>query len=130
MERKKQALEVVLSVVGDRPMAESVLERLQEEGFLHLGYGDRDIDIIVSTFAELFGVTRTTKQDRYAARRLAASDAYGGADGVTGLMKLYKSVSLDKYAPSASSVDEFERKLPAIVTYMRKKGQQGEVVQL
>lgn len=130
MERRKYVLALIESIVGDAPTAEMVLDRLQEEGFLHLGFGNRDVDLIVGTFADLWGTTKTTKYDRFAATRLAKSDRYGGAEGIVGLLKLYHSLSTDKYAPSVSSVVQLEEKLPAIVNFLRKKGQEGEVVQL
>ena len=124
--RKEEALRIVESIVNDRPTAEAVLERLQEENFLHLGYGDRDVDLIVDTFTELFGTTKTTKHDRFAAGRLARSEGYGFAEGVVGLMKLYRQYADQQYAPSAASVAEFEDKLPKIVMFLRKTGQQQQ----
>lgn len=121
--RKQEALKLIEGIVGDMPTAEAVLERLQEENFLHLGYGDRDVDLIVDTFTELFATTKTTKSDRYAAARLARAEPYGFAEGVVGLMRLYHQYAGQQFAPSAGNVAEFEDKLPKIVQFLRRTGQ-------
>jgi hypothetical protein len=130
MNRKNYVLQLIVDIVGDKPTAEMVYERLDEEGFLHIGYGDAEIDRITKTFAELWGTTKTSRFDRFAATRLARAERYGGAEGIVGLMKLFITMQSDKYAPSVSTVQQFEEKLPAIVVFMRKKQQQNERVEL
>lgn len=93
-------------------------------------YGNKDVNLIVDTFAELFGNTKTTRYDRWAAARMAKSTRYGGAEGVVLLIKLFHSLSGDQYAPTVSSVAQFDNKLVAIVTYIKKKSNQVEIVEL
>lgn len=125
MERKKYALELIEQIVGDKPTAAMVLERLQDEGFLHLGHGNADIDQVVGGFQEAFGNTKTTRFDRFAANRLVAKY---GSQSVVGVIKLLASLQSDKYAPSVSSVVQLEEKFPNILSFVRKKGQSGEVI--
>lgn len=127
MERKLEALRVIATVVGDKPTAEMVLERLQDEGFLHLGYGDADVDRIVGTFKETFGTTVTTKYDRTSAHRMANAHT---AQAVVGVIKLFSQVQSDQYAPSVGSVAELEKKWVNVINFIRKKGQAAEVIQI
>lgn len=93
-------------------------------------YGNKDVNSIIETFSELFGNTKTTRYDRWAAARMMKSSRYGGAEGIVLLMRMFHSVSSEQYAPSVSSVSQFDAKLPAIVTYIKKKGQLMEEIQL
>lgn len=93
-------------------------------------YGDKDVNLIVGSFAELFGTTKTTRWDRFAAKRMARSDRYGNAEGIVALMKLYHSYSNEKYAPTVGSVSQFEEKLPNVVQYLKKRRDQSEEIQL
>lgn len=127
MERKKYALELIEQIVKDKPTAEMVLERLQDEGLLHFGHGNADIDQVVDGFQEAFGNTKTTRYDRFAANRLVAKY---GAQSVVGVIKLLASLSADKYAPSVSNVVQLEEKWVNILNFVRKKGQEGETVTL
>lgn len=93
-------------------------------------YGNPDVNSIVETFADLFGSTKVTRYDRWAAGRMARSKHYGGAEGVVVLIKLFHSLSDDRYAPRVSSVSQFDDKLPAIVSFVKSKGQQLERIDL
>lgn len=93
-------------------------------------YGDKDVNAIVELFNELYGVTKRSQWDRFAAHRMAISKQYGGVDGVMATIRLYHQFRAEKYAPGVSSVRQFEEKLPAIVTFLQRKMQDSEVVQL
>lgn len=125
--RRNFALEIIEKVVGDRPTAEMVLERLQDEGFIHLGHGNVEIDQVTEAFQEAFGSTKVTRYDRYAANRLVQKH---GAASIIGIIKLYASMQDDRYAPSVGSVQQLEDKWVSVLGYIRKKGQQSEVIQL
>lgn len=127
MERKEYAIKVILDVVKDRPTAEMVLERLQDEGLLHLGHGNTDIDQVVGAFQETFGNTKTTRYDRFAANRLTTKY---GAQSVVGVIKLLSSLKDDQYVPVVSNVAQLEDKWVAILNFVRKKGQSGEVIEI
>ena len=126
MERKKYALEIVEQIVKDKPTAAMVLERLQDEGFLHFGHGNADIDQVVGGFQEAFGNTKTTRFDRFAANRLVAKY---GSQSVVGVIKLLSGLQAEKYAPSVANVAQLEDKWVSVINFVRKKGQESEVVQ-
>lgn len=97
--------------------AESIVDVLIEEGVLHLGYGDADIDIITDTFKEVYGTTKTSQGDRFAARRLA--DKYG-SQAIVGIMRLLAQHSQEQYAPVVNSVTQLETKLSSVLSFLRK----------
>jgi hypothetical protein len=125
MERKKEALRIITSVVKDAPTAEMVLERLQDEGFLHLGYGDAAVDQITGAFKEEFGSIKTTKYDRMSAHRLATAHT---PQAVVGVIKLLAKVRDEKYAPTVGSVQQLEDKWVNVLSFIRKRHQQSEIV--
>ena len=118
MSKRIWVVELIAQIVGDTPTAEMVVERLTEEGVLHLGYGDADIDIVVDTFKEVFGTTRVSKQDRYAARRLATKY---GSQAVVGIMRLLHQASDNQYAPVVGSVAQLEEKWVSVLNFVRKQ---------
>lgn len=118
MSKRIWVVELIAQIVGDTPTAEMVVERLTEEGVLHLGYGDADIDIVVDTFKEVFGTTRVSKQDRYAARRLATKY---GSQAVVGIMRLLHQSSDNQYAPVVGSVAQLEEKWVSVLNFVRKQ---------
>lgn len=127
MQRKEEALKAIESVVKDRAMAEAVLERLQDDAFLHLGYGKAEVDQILGAFQEKFGSTKITKYDRTAANRLANVHT---VKMVLAAINMLSSLSNEKYAPTVGSVQQLEDKWVNVVSFLRKQQQQGEVVQL
>jgi hypothetical protein len=100
-------------------VAESVVDRLMEEGLLSLGYGDKDVDAIVVTFADTFGTTKTSRQDRFAAHRLAKEH---GSQAVVGIIRLLAQHSTEKFAPVVNSVAQLEDKMPSVLNFLRKTG--------
>lgn len=125
MERKAAALALVEAIVKDKPTAELVLERLQDEGFLHLGYGKAEVDQVVGQFKELFGNTKTTAADRAAANRLATAHT---AQAVMGVMKILAGLQHDRFAPTVGSVKQLEDKWVNVLSFIRKQQQVNEVV--
>ncbi len=105
--------------------AEMLIERLMEEGLLVLGYGDNEIDMVVNQFTESFGTTKVTRQDRWAAQRLVRK--YGGK-AVVGIIRMLASRQNESYAPVTNSVVELEKKFVSVVSFIRKQGEQGEVI--
>lgn len=127
MERKQAALELIQSVVGDKPTAEMVLERLQDEGFLHLGYGNVAVDQIVAAFKETFGNTKTSKHDRMSAHRLANAHT---TQAVVGVIQLLAQLQDHRYAPTVGSVAQLEDKWVNVVAFIRKQQQGTEVIEV
>jgi hypothetical protein len=119
MSRRTWVIELVTQIVGDKPTAEMVVDRLMEEGLLVLGYGDTDVEMIVTTFSDTFGVTRTSRQDRFAAHRLA--EKYTG-QAIAGIVRLLGERSGEKYAPVVNNVAQLEEKMPSVLNFLRAKG--------
>lgn len=103
--------------------AEMIVDRLMEEGLLHLGYGDADIDIVVETFTDTFGTTKVSKPDRWAANRLVKKY---GSQSVVGIIRLLGQGSTEKFAPVVNSVADLETKWVSVLNFLRK--QKGDEV--
>lgn len=111
----------VLEIIGaltDKATAELIVERLTDEGLLNLGYGDADVDRVLAKFANAFGTTKITKQDRFAAHRLTRKY---GAQAVTGIIQLLADNSKEKYAPLLNSVSDLEAKWVSVVNFTAKQ---------
>lgn len=129
MEKKEDAINAITPLIGDKITAGMVVERLHELGYLQLGYGNSDVDRIVSTFLETFGTTKASKVDRYAASRLAKKY---GAQSVEGVIKLFANLADDEYAPVIGSVAQLEDKWVNVMSFIRKKAKQhqdSEIIQ-
>lgn len=129
MEKKQDAINAITPLVGDKLTAEMVIERLQELGYMQLGYGNSDVDSIVGTFLETLGTTKASRADRFAASRLARRY---GAQSVNGIIKLYANLRDDEYAPVIGSVTQLEDKWVAVMSFIRKKAQKqadAEIIQ-
>lgn len=124
MERRKYVIGVVASLCDDRVVAEAIVDRLQEEGLLQLGYGNSDVDRIVETFSRVFGTTKTSQRDRWAARRLA--DVHT-AQAVCGIIQLLGSTEDSQYKPVVGSVAELEEKFVKVMNYLRKQSDNAPI---
>lgn len=119
MSRKAWVIGLVEQIVGDKPTAEMVVQRLQEEGVMHLGYGNADVDRVVQKFTDTFGTTKVTRQDRFAAHRLVRKY---GAQVVCGVVDLLAQNSDKKYAPVVGSIAQLENKIVNVLNFLRKQG--------
>lgn len=121
MERRKYVVELIASVAGvDKPTADLVVERLTEEGLLSLGYGDNDVERIVATFSQVFGTTKSSKRDRWAAHRLAEVHT---SQAVCGIITILGQKSTERYAPVVASVAELEDKWVKVMAFLRKQNE-------
>lgn len=107
----------------DVPTAEMLVDRLTEEGLLKLGYGDADVDRVVTAFADAFGTTKVSRMDRFAANRLVRKY---GAQSVVGIVQLLAQRSTEKYAPVVNSVVDLENKFVSVRNFLAKQIQSGE----
>ena len=120
---KTWVVNLIEQVVRDRPTAEMVVERLMEEGVLHLGYGDADVDNVVEQFKETFGTTKVTNTDRFAANRLVSKY---GVQSVVGIVKLLAQHSTERYAPVVGSIAQLETKWVSVLHFLRTRRDQEE----
>jgi hypothetical protein len=125
LNRRQYIVDVISNLVGNSANAEMVIERLEQEGVIHLGYGDAEVDQIVDKFTSTFGSTKTTKYDRFAAHRLAAKY---GSQAICGLIGLLGEHSVDKYAPVVNNLVQWEEKMPSILNFLRSTD--GEEIQV
>lgn len=117
--RKKYAIDLISSIVGDVPTAEMVVERLNDEGLLHLGYGDAEVDQVLEAFKEANGTTKVTKYDRFAASRMVKE--YTGK-AVVQIVKMLAQ-SNGKYKPVVNNIQQLEDKWVSVVNYLRSEHQ-------
>jgi hypothetical protein len=106
--------------------AEMIVDRLMEEGLLNLGYGNADVENIVVTFTDTFGTTKVSKQDRFAAHRLAQKY---GSQAVCGIIRLLAEKSTEKYSPVVGSVAQLESKWVNVLNFLRTTDS-DEVIQV
>lgn len=112
---RKYITEAVAKIVG-KEKAEQVLDLLSDEGVLHIGYGNADIDIVVKKFTDTFGTTKVSKYDRYAAKRL--TNKYG-RQAIVGIIQLLAENSNEKYAPVVGSITQLEEKIVSVLNFLR-----------
>lgn len=113
---KTWVVDLVSQVVKDKPTAELVVDRLMEEGVLHLGYGDADIDLVVNTFTDIFGTTKVSNTDRFAANRLVKKY---GSQAVVGIVKLLAQHNTERYVPVVGSIAQLETKWVSVLHFLR-----------
>lgn len=98
--------------------AKMIVERLSDEGLLSLGYGNADIDKVITTFAETFGTTKASKYDRFAANRIVLKY---GAQAACGIIQLLGEKSQEKYCPVVNNVAELEKKWVSVLAFLRNQ---------
>lgn len=126
MSKKEQVVELVAKSANiSYDVAESVVDRLRDEGYLVLGFGDSDIDKVVMSFSDAFGTTRTSKADRWAANRLVKKYS---SQAVVGVIQLLAQRGTENYAPVVNDVVELEKKWVSVLAFLRKTGRGGETL--
>lgn len=116
MSRYNYALQIIEQCGVDKPTAEMIVERLGEEGMLHTGYGNLNVDQVCDAFKDSFGTTKTSKYDRFAANRLATKY---GAESVVTIIKLLSQNQADRFAPTVNNVTEVEAKWVSVMKFLR-----------
>lgn len=122
---RKEVTSLLESVIGDRSLAEMSVDVLVQEGVLHIGFGEPDIDKIIEAFKTTFGTTKSSRYDRFAAKRLA--DKYG-SKSICGIIQMLGDRSGDKYAPVVNSVAQLEEKIVNVLRFLRDKSGEVEVI--
>lgn len=124
--KREYVIEIITRYVN-KGVAETIVERLEEEGLLNLHYGDSDVSTIVEAFKEAFGTTRASKYDRFSATRLARKH---GAQSVVQIIKILAAKSDDKYAPTVRDVSQLEQKWVSVVKFLRGQAETYQEVDL
>lgn len=114
--KRQYLVDVVNHIVKNKQTAEIVIDRLIEEGALHVGYGNADVDKILLSFSNTFGTTKASKYDRFSATRLASKY---GVQAILGIIGLLGQNSQEKYAPVVNNVSELESKMPSVLNFLR-----------
>lgn len=83
-----------------------------------LGYGDKDVWAITERFKNNFGTTKTTKQDRYAAHRLAKKH---GTEDILRVITALAQCADQPFAPGVNSVSQLDAKLPSVILFLKKQ---------
>lgn len=130
MNKRKYTVELIAQIVKNAPQsqavqtAEIIVDRLSEEGLLHLGYGNADIDKVVQKFTEVFGTTKVSKHDRFAANRLVSKY---GSQSVCGIIQLMADKGNEKYAPVVNDISQLEQKFVSVLNFLRKSEKGGDL---
>lgn len=122
---RKWLVDIIANYIpGDSPqiIAEPIVDRLIEEGVLHFGYGEPEIDQVVEAFKQTFGTTNTSRYDRFAAQRLVKNY---GSQAVIGIIKLLASRSTEEFAPIVNNISELEKKWVSVLNFVRKQSDSG-----
>lgn len=125
MNRRDFIIDLITEITEDKVKSGAILAVLEAEGVAHLGYGEPEVDQILTKFKHTFGNTKTTKYDRFAAHRLAQKYS---PQAVSGIIDLLGQKSQEKYAPVVGSVVQLEEKWVSVLNFLRK--QDDEVIQL
>ena len=104
--------------------AETIVDRLINEGLLHLGHGDAEVDTIVDCFSNTFGNTKTSKQDRWAANRLAKKY---GSQAICGIIQLLGANSQERFSPTVNSVAQLEEKIVTVLKFLRSAKREEKI---
>ena len=125
MTRFNEVVSVVEAALKDKLTAEQIVEKLVQEGVilqgndpkdLVIGYGNQSVDNVLRKFKDTFGNTKSTKWDRYAAKRMV--DKHTEQAVITAIDILGRST--DQYAPVVNSVSQLENKWVSVVAFIRK----------
>lgn len=129
--RRTWVVGIITQIVQDAPTtaasktADIIVDRLMEEGVLHLGYGNAEVDLVVQKFTDTFGTTKVTKTDRFAAHRLVTRY---GSQAVVGIVHLLGEHSAEKYAPVVGSITQLEDKWVSVMNFLRRNNDDREVM--
>lgn len=125
--KREYIIGLIATITDNKVLAESIVERLEEENLLNIHYGDQDVGLIVQAFVDSFGNTKTSKWDRFAAKRLANKH---GEQSVVSIIQLLSGLAEAPYAPSVNNVSDLENKFPQIIKFLRSQKSQQTMVDL
>lgn len=109
-----------------RKRQESILEALKAIGAPLPDKRNKDIQLIIDTFVNASGVTKTSKWDRFAAKRLADKH---GAENIAQLIEVYFKLPPGQYKPSIASIRQLEEKWVNVGAYMQKQSVEAPIDQ-
>jgi hypothetical protein len=113
-----RAFQILRELFGDS--AEEAYNRLKAEDLLKDGvsFGNADINTVIDSFKEHFGVTKATRYDRFAAKRLIQRH---GAEAICDTIRKLSQGQTDKFAPTVNSVSELENKWVSVNRFVNKE---------
>lgn len=114
--RRDYVLSLITPVIGNKDIANDVVDVLVKEDLINIHYGNEDVSEIVNTFKEVFGITKTSKYDRFAAKRLADKH---GTDSIVQIIKLIAQRSSEQFCPTIGSVQQLETKWVSVIRFLR-----------
>jgi predicted DNA-binding protein YlxM (UPF0122 family) len=103
-----------------RKRLEPVFKALEQVDGYKRDPRDPNIQSIVDAFSEAFGTTKSSKWDRFAAKRLHVKYQ---APEVVKLINALANATGDKFAPSVNNVAQLEEKLPQVVKFLQTKSE-------
>lgn len=114
--RRDYVSSLITPIIGNKDIADEVIDVLVKEDLLTLQYGNSDVSDIVDTFKEAFGITKTTKYDRFSAKRLADKH---GSESIVQIIKLIAQRSGEQFCPTIGSVQQLESKWVSVIRFLR-----------
>lgn len=115
-------IELVKQYVTEQ-QAGAIVDRLIEEGVVNAHFGNQEISEVIETFKQKFGTTRTSRYDRFAAKRMV--DKHGTETVIQAITAL-SMLQSRQYAPTVNNVSELERKWVGVVKFI--KGEQSTAI--
>lgn len=125
--KRQMVVDTLTRILGDVSTAETVVQVLQDEGWLNVGYGDQEVEQILAKFKDTYGTTKVTNSDRFAANRLAKQ--YGGR-AVCGIIELLGGAVGEQFVPVVNNVVELENKWVSVLSFVRKERQGTETIKV
>lgn len=107
----------ILSRFVSSEQAEAILAALEQAGLLDLtDYGNAEINAVIEQFKQVFGTTKASRYDRYAASRLIKRH---GLEMIKAVILALAARSHDKYSPTVSSISQLEEKWVNVIKFLQ-----------
>lgn len=117
-------LEVLKLVQPFSNKAEQIVEALEKAGALNLSYGNEGIAQVIDAFKQHYGVTKTSKYDRWAANRLVKKH---GVETVVAVIQVMAAAQQQPYCPVINSISQLEDKWLSISNFIQKNAVKQEM---
>ena len=98
-----------------------------KENTAQVEYGNPEINTLLKAFSDTFGTTKTSRFDRYAAKRLITKH---GADKILTLISELRKMAESKFAPSVNNVSDIETKWVQIIKFLGTQQEENQEIEL